>query len=276
MDAQQLIDLGIKALLGAGGLLAVFITGWAAHHWRTRDQRAEFEDLKRKRRLTNAKKAEDADLMSKHADVFVKLKDAGVTPEEFRAYYDDLTGKRRRKAAEAPRFADGAGAASLTFKVAGAGDSIIADAESSDRPPITATVDAVSGDATVVATGTVGSSIAYQAWEGNKLQVWTDPKTGEDHVDFAPRTSNEIGDAEAELLDKVWYNRHKALREKVEAGEEKVDPEVWAGALKSAERVERERDLSDWPWDDFEWGMINGKLSALRWVRGEAWDALYT
>lgn len=28
------------------------------------------------------------------------------------------------------------------------------------------------------------------------------------------------------------------------------------------------------PWSDFEWGMINDKLSAIRWMLGDEWDML--
>ena len=52
---------------------------------------------------------------------------------------------------------------------------------------------------------------------------------------------------------------------------------IWQGALKAAKKMEIEvgRELLG-PWDDFEWGMINGKLSAIRWVLGDEWDMLDT
>lgn len=108
-----------------------------------------------------------------------------------------------------------------------------------------------------------------------------------------PRRLTEIVDAIGELIDKVWYNRHQVRREKVESGETKIveketfpvtdhsrrpiQRDVWDGALKSAAKLEKKYGLDNLgPWDDFEWGMINGKLSALRWVLGEEWDSLYT
>jgi len=107
------------------------------------------------------------------------------------------------------------------------------------------------------------------------------------------RTLSEIMAAESELCDKVWYNRHQVRREQVEAGEiqlvkketfptppgqtRPIQRDIWKGALASARKVEAKYGLENLgPWDDFEWGMINGKLSALRWVVGEEWDELYT
>lgn len=91
------------------------------------------------------------------------------------------------------------------------------------------------------------------------------------------RGPDEILEAEEAFLDKIWYNRHKALEGKVNKGKIKVDPKIWQGALKSAKRVEEKYGIKELgPWDDFDWGMMNGKLSALRWVLGEEWDMLDT
>ncbi len=108
-----------------------------------------------------------------------------------------------------------------------------------------------------------------------------------------PRGLTEIVDTIDELVNKVWYNRHQVRRQLIERGKIKlVDKEtfpvkdhtrrpiqrdIWEGALKSAEKVEKKYGLENLgPWDDFEWGMINGKLSALRWILGEEWDMLDT
>lgn len=52
---------------------------------------------------------------------------------------------------------------------------------------------------------------------------------------------------------------------------------VWKRAAEAARRKEKQYGLEELgPWDDFEWRMINGKLSALRWVLGDDWDMLDT
>lgn len=102
------------------------------------------------------------------------------------------------------------------------------------------------------------------------------------------RGLREILDAMDELVDKVWYNRHQNRMCGIENGQIEIIPEdsqrygnnvihehILAGAMKTAQRVENNYDDVG-PWSDFEWGMINGKLSALRWVLGSEWDMLDT
>ena len=51
-----------------------------------------------------------------------------------------------------------------------------------------------------------------------------------------------------------------------------VVDDILAGAMKAARRVEEkvpQRQLG--PYSKFDWGMINGKLSALRWIFGDEW-----
>jgi hypothetical protein len=94
---------------------------------------------------------------------------------------------------------------------------------------------------------------------------------------FEERTDEEIGKAIDELFDKIWYNRHMDLRERVEAGEEEVEPGIWKQALAAAKKIEDKYGVENLgPYDDFEWGMLNGKLSALRWLIGFEWDMLDT
>jgi PIN domain-containing protein len=108
-----------------------------------------------------------------------------------------------------------------------------------------------------------------------------------------PRRLTEIVNAIDELFNKVWYNRHQISRQKIERGKIKIveketfpvkdherrpiQRDVWELALKAAAKVEKKYGLENLgPWDDFDWGMINGKLSALRWVLGDEWDMLDT
>jgi hypothetical protein len=110
---------------------------------------------------------------------------------------------------------------------------------------------------------------------------------------FEPRRLSEIMEAEHLLFRQVWYNRHWNLRTEIERGKHHVVSEanysrnpylqdqtldkVWEQALAAAKRTEDEVGIENLgPWDDFEWGMLNGKLSALRWVMGDDWDMLDT
>lgn len=86
-----------------------------------------------------------------------------------------------------------------------------------------------------------------------------------------PRRLGEISDAIGALLDKIWYNRHQVLLEKIESREiklvEKETPEdrrgtertcqrdIWEGARKSACKVEKRYGLGNLgPWDELRMG----------------------
>lgn len=108
----------------------------------------------------------------------------------------------------------------------------------------------------------------------------------------SPRRLSELLEQERKFMRLVWYNRHWGLRLAIESGKHKVVTEekwekarnkqkvtvdtIWEGALAAAKRVEEEYPDEIGPWTDFEWGMLNGKLSAMRWAMGDEWDMLDT
>jgi hypothetical protein len=43
------------------------------------------------------------------------------------------------------------------------------------------------------------------------------------------------------------------------------------------QRIEQQYPIAELPpYSDYEWGMLNGRLSTLRWVLGKEWDFLDT
>lgn len=110
-----------------------------------------------------------------------------------------------------------------------------------------------------------------------------------------PRQLSELLEAEIKLTTQVWYNRKWSIIARVEHGRLKLvtknvwdqsSPEerrsllvdtIWEGMLAAMKGAEEELGSDELgPWTDFEWGMINGKLSAIRWVLGDEWDMLDT
>ena len=123
---------------------------------------------------------------------------------------------------------------------------------------------------------------------------WMEDLRWEFEYQEEPRSLSEIVEAEHLLFRQVWYNRHLNFMYEIETGKVKVVKEVGKtkkgyyrqdqitqgtldSALAAGERTRREVGEENLgPWTDFEWGMLNGKLSALRWVTGSEWDFLDT
>jgi len=91
------------------------------------------------------------------------------------------------------------------------------------------------------------------------------------------RTLQEVEKAENEFYEKIWLDRHFALEDYIEKQVEKIDSKLWKQAQEVAQKIiDKYGEENLGPYSDFEWGMMNGKLSALRWILGCEWDMLDT
>jgi hypothetical protein len=94
-----------------------------------------------------------------------------------------------------------------------------------------------------------------------------------------PRRLDEILQAEQEFFDLISFDRklvHRMRTLEEQLGRELTDEEHGELIKEALERVGSSRPHLRVVESDFEWGMWNGKLSALRWVLGSEWDFLDT
>ena len=90
------------------------------------------------------------------------------------------------------------------------------------------------------------------------------------------RSIRAILNAEREFFDRVWYDRKLLFIQRTKETA-RTPKEILKGMWRGMREVEQKYGRKNLgPYDKFEWGMINGKLSALRWVLGEDWDILDT
>jgi hypothetical protein len=91
-----------------------------------------------------------------------------------------------------------------------------------------------------------------------------------------PRNESEIIAAEEEFSDRVSYNFRPGWLKDIEAGIQRTPSKYIMTHLRRRIREceEKYEGQENLVCNDFELRMINGKLSALRWVLGDEWDFL--
>ena len=172
----------------------------------------------------------------KITELIVAHKQHNITPELFNRYSDELLGRRRSKA--------------LTTDPVPQGE-----------------------------VGPNGHRVGYTK-EGDKVEWLPDEENpGKEFPMILRRNDNTILKAEQEFMDVIWYDRKLVLQQNITEEKETIDPKIekqMLAAMRAAEKKYGKKKLRNYYHDDFGWGMLNGKLSALRWVLGDDWDMLDT
>lgn len=95
-------------------------------------------------------------------------------------------------------------------------------------------------------------------------------------TDMPIRNVKKILAAEEELNTRVWYCwKMPAKFYRAKGTPENIIRGMLSNKRKAEKRFGKKSLLANMA-SDFDWGMVSGKLSAIRWVLGEDWDMLDT